>query len=249
MNGAAKREMVDAETSWRSDLRRLVLSLLLIAAFTSLAAVTPVREWLSVARVEVLARKLGLWGALLVLVIGSVAPLVLVPRWPIAWLCGMLYGVAWGSALACASASVGALIQFYFARTLLQPTARRLAARFRWAEQSLSEHKTFTAILLLRLFPFSNFSAVNLIAGTMGGHVRAFFLATCIGILPTSIMFATFGKLAKQPSYGMVLFLAGCLFLFAFIGTAATLAIRRTRGGAVGRGLPDLVDVPAEPES
>ena len=213
--------------NWRHDLKRLVVSLLLIGALTAIAALTPIREWMSAARIEKLARELGRFGPLLILAIGSVAPLLLVPRWPISWLCGMLYGVTWGSALACVSAMAGAWIQFHFARTLLRPTATRLAARFRWAERSLSEHGTFTAVLLLRLFPFSNFSAVNLIAGTMGGHARAFLAATCIGILPTSIMFAAFGKLAKEPSPGFVIVVVTCLFLFAMVGTAAFFLLKR----------------------
>jgi len=142
----------------------------------------------------------------------------------------MLYGVVCGGALACTSATVGAWIQFHFARTLLQPTAKRLATRFRWAAESISEDKTFTAILLIRLFPFSNFSAVNLIAGTVGGHARAFLAATCIGILPTSIMFAAFGKLAKEPSPGFVILVAACLFVFAIVGTAAFFVLRRRMG-------------------
>ena len=220
-------EETPGNTSWRRDLLRLVCSILVIGGLTAIAAFTPVREWLSVAHVEELARTLGVFGPLLILLIGSVAPLVLVPRWPVSWVCGMLYGVAWGSALACVSATAGAWIQFHFARTLLKPSATRLAARFRWAEQSLTEHKTFTAILLLRLFPFSNFSAVNLIAGAMGGHARAFLAATCIGILPTSIMFAAFGKLAKEPSPGFILVVAACLFVFALAGTVAFLVLKR----------------------
>ena len=214
-------------TNWRRDLLRLVLSILVIAVLTVIAAFTPVRDWLSVARVEELARRLGVLGPLLILLVGSIAPLVLIPRWPISWLCGMLYGITWGSALACLSATAGASIQFHFARTLLKPTAHRLTTRFQWAQRSLSEHGTFTAILLLRLFPFSNFSAVNLIAGTLGGHARAFIIATCIGILPTSVMFAAFGKLAKEPSPGFVVVVAACLFLFALVGTVAFFMLRR----------------------
>ncbi len=219
---------------WWKDLLRVVGGVVFVAVLTAVAVFTPVREWLNVERIEVLARSLGWFGPLLILVVGTLAPLFLVPRWPVSWLCGVLYGVVWGSVLGCVSATLGAWLQFHFARTLLRPMARRVAARFRWAEKSISKDRMFTAVLLLRLFPLSHFAAVNLIAGTLGGHLRAFLLATSIGILPTSIMFAAFGKLAREPSLGFTILVTVCLFVFTAVGVVAFFVMRRrTRSQSV----------------
>lgn len=105
---------------------------------------------------------------------------------------GFLFGRWLGTAYAVAGATVGATVVFLAARAgLAGLTARaggfafRLAAGFR--------DNGFNYLLALRLVPIFPFWLVNLAAGALGLRLRVYVLATFIGIIPASLIYASLG--------------------------------------------------------
>jgi uncharacterized membrane protein YdjX (TVP38/TMEM64 family) len=185
-----------------------------------LSHVTPIRHTTDMESMRALAIRLGWRGPLLVWAAACVSPLLLLPRWPIAMLCGTLYGVAGGTLLATAASTTGAWIHFTLARKTLSPLATR------WQDQSWIRlllrhtHRAFPAILILRAVPFTSSVATNLLAGSLRVRHSTFLAATFLGMLPSSLMYAAWGKLLKKPSptfYALAIALLLAITLAAFL--------------------------------
>jgi uncharacterized membrane protein YdjX (TVP38/TMEM64 family) len=159
--------------------------------------------------------------------LGLVTPLLFLPRWPLCVVCGLLYGVLQGALLATVASLLGAVLQFRLARSLLAGMARRILAHSRLSPARLPTHHAFAALFLLRLFPLSNFVATNLLAGTIRMRTGPYIAATFLGMLPSSVMYAAWGKFVKRPHAGLLLLIFAVLLALA--GGAALL---RRRGAS-----------------
>ena len=98
-----------------SGLRELVLFLLLAVAFVLVSVYTPASRFLSPDYISQLAGRLGYWGAYIIILAGLLSPLLFLPRWPIAFVAGLLYGVVAGTLLATAASTLGAMLHFLLA--------------------------------------------------------------------------------------------------------------------------------------
>lgn len=194
-----------------------------LAAFVLLACLglaishgTDLQDDLTPEGVRAWSEALGPLGPLLLILFGLLAPQALIPRWPLAFVCGLLYGVVAGSLLATAASLGGAMIQFHLAGGLLAGAAARLRTRFPLLQRvSLTGPRGFWTLLTLRAFPFSNFVATNLVAGSIGMKQRSFALASFLGMLPSSFMYAAWGKLMKKPDDRFYLLAVGLILLFS----------------------------------
>lgn len=173
-----------------------VMSLLLLAASLAL----PLREWWQVERLVELGRRLGWWGPLGILVLGVATPLVLLPRWPLAVVSGLLYGVAAGAALANVASTLGAMVHYALARSMLAPWCRARLERRRSRWLDIPPGHAFAALVLLRAFPLSNFVATNILAGTLRVPPGTYLAASFLGMIPSSVMYAAWGHAIRRPS-------------------------------------------------
>ncbi len=173
-----------------------VVSLLLLAA----SLVLPAREWWQVERLVELGRRLNGWGPVGVIALGIVTPLLLLPRWPLAVVSGLLYGVVCGAALANVASTLGAMVHYALARSMLAPWCRVLLERRRSRWLDIPRDHAFAALVLLRAFPLSNFVATNILAGTLGIPPSTYLTASCLGMIPSSVMYAAWGHAIRRPS-------------------------------------------------
>jgi len=195
----------------------VILFAVIAAALLAAAFLTHLGEYCSKERVQALAEELGVWGPVVILAAGLFTPLIFLPRWPIAFVAGLLYGILAGTALSTVASTLGAWLNFWLARTLLAPAAARLRRRPRFARLNVPPDKEFIVIFLLRAFPFSNFAITNLLAGALNLRTGSYLLATFLGMIPMSLMYAAWGKLLQKPSaefywiaaFTLVLILAG----------------------------------------
>ena len=201
-----------------AGFRELLLFLLLAVALVLVSRFTPAGQFFGVDNISRLATKLGFWGAYIIILAGILSPLLFLPRWPIAFVAGLLYGVAGGTLLATAASTLGAILHFVLAKSLLSPLSDRLRKRYAIAAAPIPREKAFLVLLFLRAFPLSNFVATNLLAGAMKIHFGAYVAASFIGMIPSTIMYAAWGKLLKQPSASFGA-LAMASVLFIVIGT------------------------------
>jgi uncharacterized membrane protein YdjX (TVP38/TMEM64 family) len=106
---------------------------------------------------------------------------------------GLLFGTLPAAAMVVVAATAGATALFLAARTvfrdLLEPRAGPWLARLQrgFAANELSY------LLVLRLVPLFPFFVVNLVPAFLGVHLRTFVLATFVGIIPGTLVFAGIG--------------------------------------------------------
>ena len=171
----------------------------------------------------------GEGGALAFVALGTLACAVAVPRQVVAYAGGLAFGFWPGAALALAAEVLGCTANFFWAR---------LAAR-RWAERWLQRAaggrldrlnrflaaQAFTATLTLRLLPVGSNILLNLLAGVSGVLAGRFLLASALGYIPQTAVFALLGG-GVQVSAAAQVALAAALFA-ASIGLGLLLLRRR----------------------
>ncbi len=208
-------------------LGRVIVFAVIAAAALAATFLTPAGEYCSKEKVGALAERLGAWGPVLILAVGACTPLLFLPRWPVAFVSGLLYGVAAGTFLSTVASTLGAWLNFWLAKTLLAPAADRLRRRSRLARLNVPDDKQFVVIFLLRAFPFSNFVITNLLAGALKMRLGSYLAATFFGMIPMSLMYAAWGKLLKKPSsefywvaaFTLLLVLAGAWYTKKYLVT------------------------------
>ncbi len=107
---------------------------------------------------------------------------------------GYLFGLWLGAAASVIGATLGAIAVFLAARTAL---ADFLRARTGGALKRMEEgfrRDAFSYLLVLRLVPVFPFWLVNLVPAFCGVSLRTYALATLIGIVPGSFVFASVGS-------------------------------------------------------
>jgi len=163
-------------------------------------------------------RDAGWWGPAILVFIAVFAPLILLPRWPVAVAAGLLYGVVLGTVFALVAAMGGAALQFFLAKNWLAPRAEALRKRFRWTRWLDRPERAFTTIVLLRCTPMTHFSVTNLAAGSLGVRWRDFLGATFVGMIPSTAMYASMGKVTRDPSPRFLLGLTALMALVVVLG-------------------------------
>lgn len=106
---------------------------------------------------------------------------------------GLLFGAALGSAYAVAGATTGAVAVFLAARSALGGALRRRAGP--WLDRFAAGFRddAFSYLLVLRLVPLFPFWLVNLVPAFLGVRLGTFALATLVGIVPGTIVYASVG--------------------------------------------------------
>jgi len=108
--------------------------------------------------------------------------------------CGFLFGRWLGTAVIIVAATVGATLVFLAARYLIADWARsRLGGVGQKINEGFSEN-AFSYMLFLRLVPAFPFFLVNLAPAFTSIKLSTYVLATAIGIIPGSFVFANLGE-------------------------------------------------------
>lgn len=141
------------------------------------------------------------------------------PRSVVSTLAGTIYGAFIGTLLALGSSLLGSLITYYLGKSILRGVAkRRLSKHFTVWDARLKEN-AFWWVLIARLAPFINGQLMNLLFGALRCPLKPFLLASIIGLLPLTLVFALLGSGAakgdgNQLLYGGLLFLVVNLIYF-----------------------------------
>lgn len=107
---------------------------------------------------------------------------------------GYLFGLWFGAAAAVAGATLGAIAVFLAARTALGDALRaKTGGALKRMEEGF-RRDAFSYLLVLRLVPIFPFWLVNLVPAFCGVSLRTYALATLIGIVPGSFVFASVGS-------------------------------------------------------
>lgn len=116
-----------------------------------------------------------------------------IPTLPISAAAGLVYGMFTGTAIAVAGALAGSLIAFYLARVLGREAIQRKLDHNPVFSARGSQRFLFIAVLLTRLIPLFSFALISYAAGVTAIHVWRYALATAVGMLPMTFVFAGLG--------------------------------------------------------
>jgi uncharacterized membrane protein YdjX (TVP38/TMEM64 family) len=208
--------MADQTSTRRSNsIRRLLPLGLLVAAwiifmlaggyrYISLSALAENREWLCS-----LVQQWGIVAALCYIAVYGFLVALSVPGGAVLTMTGgFLFGTWIGALCALIGATLGATAIFLAARAGLGGLARRAGPLVGKLEAGFRAD-AFNYLLVLRLVPVFPFWLVNLVPALVGVKVRTFVLATLIGIVPATLIFASLGSglgsVVEQPDAGIVL--------------------------------------------
>ncbi len=148
--------------------------------------------------------------------------------------CGFLFGRWVGTLVIVGGATLGACLVFLAARYLFADAARSkmgpLAAKI---NQGFTQD-AFNYLLFLRLVPLFPFWLVNLAPAFTSVSLRTYALATFLGIIPGSFVFANLGQSLAAISSTKDLISLEIIGAFALLGVFALIpvALKKWRGGA-----------------
>ena len=139
----------------------------------------------------------GSQGPLVFVLAGSLACAVGVPRQIVALAGGYAFGFWPALVLTLVAEMVGCAVDFAWARLLARRAAmgflaRRAGGRLERLDRFLTG-RAFTATLTLRLLPVGSNVLLNLAAGVSGVAAGRFLLASAIGYVPQTVVFALAG--------------------------------------------------------
>jgi uncharacterized membrane protein YdjX (TVP38/TMEM64 family) len=107
---------------------------------------------------------------------------------------GFLFGPWFGGLAAATGASLGAAVIFLICRTAIGDALRGKAGSTIAKVEEGVRRDAFSYLLTLRLIPVMPFWLVNLAAGFVAIPLRTFLVATVLGILPGSLVYAGLGS-------------------------------------------------------
>lgn len=154
--------------------------------------------------------------------------------------CGFLFGRWLGAAVIIVAATIGATLVFLAARFLFADWARsRMGALGRKINAGFSEN-AFNYMLFLRLVPAFPFFLVNLAPAFTSIRVPTYVLATAIGIIPGTFVFANLGETLGTLDSLSGLVSRETLLAFALLGVLALIPvlIRKFKSRRAGSNRP-----------
>ena len=199
----------------RIFLKGLVL-ILTLSGIAWLIEATPVHSLLDRTWVEHQVLGRGINGELLFLGTGALAVALGMPRQAVSFLSGYAFGVGWGTVLGVIATTAGCLVNFYYARWIGRDlVSGRFRERMRRIEDFIHDN-TFNMTLLIRLLPAGSNLVTNLAAGVSGVRATPFVLASVLGYIPQTLVFALVGSgVSLDPLYrvglGVAIFLVSGL--------------------------------------
>ncbi len=107
---------------------------------------------------------------------------------------GFLFGNIFGTIWTVIAATIGACLIFLAARTALGDFLRQKAGNAVKRLEDGFRENAFNYLLFLRLVPAFPFFIVNIVPAFLGVPLRTYFLATLIGIIPGTFVFAQVGE-------------------------------------------------------
>ncbi|MGI8431770.1 MAG: TVP38/TMEM64 family protein [Chthoniobacterales bacterium] len=170
----------------------LVLVLLSVAA-----SFLPVGAWLK--SLVGWFRHLGVLGAFLYVAIYAVAAVLFLPGAIFTIAAGLIYGIAGGTAVALVGATIGASLAFLIARYLLRARIEQFAEKNRkfGAIDAAVGKQGWKIVGLLRLSPLIPFNVSNYFYGVTSVGFWPYVLASFVGMLPGTLLFAYLGAIGQ----------------------------------------------------
>jgi len=156
----------------------------------------------------------GVWAPLLFIVIYAVRPLILFPASLLSITGGLAFGAWEGIIYILIGATLSGIVAFMISKIFHNSFVKKVQEGRIARITTLMEERGFFYVLILRLIPFINFDLISYSAGLANVKVRAFVLATFIGIIPGTFAFSFLGSsFAEGDIQVIVITLIVCVLL------------------------------------
>jgi uncharacterized membrane protein YdjX (TVP38/TMEM64 family) len=202
----------------------MALAILLVALSTA-AAFLPVKDW--VMAFSDWVRALGAPGVVVFIGAYALATVLFLPGWIFTVAAGLVYGVAGGTAVALAGAVIGSTAAFLCGRYLVRKrveAATRGNKKFAAIDKAIGE-QGWKIVGLLRLSPLIPFNLSNYFYGVTRVALLPYVLASAVGMLPGTLLYAYLGGAGKAGLGGGGEQASPLQYAFLGVGLVATVAV------------------------
>lgn len=136
----------------------------------------------------------GVWGPVFLFLMMVLAVVVgPIPTLPVSAASGLAFGVLAGTFLAAVGALAGAMLAFSIARVLGRDVLREKLSTNPVFASDGSQRLLFWMVFLTRLIPLFSFALISYAAGVTAIHGWRFAVASLLGMLPMTFVFAGLG--------------------------------------------------------
>ncbi len=182
---------------WLAKYWKWIVLAAVLAALSTAAALLPVKDWVKAFSDWV--ETLGALGVVLFIVVYALATVLFLPGWIFTVAACLVYGVIAGTAVALAGALLGATLAFLCGRYLVR---KRLQAatkgnrKFAAIDKAIGD-QGWKIVGLLRLSPLIPFNLSNYFYGVTAVGFWPYVLASAVGMLPGTLLYAYLGGAGK----------------------------------------------------
>ena len=216
------------------------LLLLGLIALSSAASFLPLPDWIKSFTNWV--QGLGALGVVVFIAAYAVATVLFLPGALFTIAAGLVYGVLGGAAVALTGATIGAALAFLCGRYLVRKRVEKSTKdneRFQAIDGAI-EQQGWKIIGLLRLSPLIPFNLSNYFYGVTAIKFWPYFLATFVGMMPGTLLYAYLGAAGKAGLGGDEGGGGGTLkWVFFGVGLLATAAVTVIVSRAAKKALND----------
>lgn len=183
--------------TWLSKYWKWIALVVVLIAISTAVAFLPVKEWVKAFSEWV--QTLGALGVVLFIAVYALATVLFLPGWIFTVAAGLIYGVIGGTAVALAGAIIGATLAFLCGRYLVRErveSATEGNKKFAAIDQAIGK-QGWKIVGLLRLSPLIPFNLSNYFYGVTAVGFWPYLLASAIGMLPGTLLYAYLGGAGK----------------------------------------------------
>lgn len=164
------------------------------------------------------AEAAGFWAPLMIIVPMIVAVIIgPIPKVPISVASGVVFGPFLGFLYSMFGALIGAAASFWIARQAGRPLIERILRGHVAFCRQCSDRMLFGVVLGARLIPVISFALVSYAAGLTAMSMRAFLLATGLGMIPMTLLYVVVGaNLSVKPWLAVAGGLLAVAMIFVF---------------------------------
>lgn len=193
-----------------------ILVLLALAGLYWLIQFTSLEEILIPSKLTAILRELGVVGPFALMGLMTLAVVVSpIPSLPIDLAAGAAYEPFWGGVYVLIGAELGAIISFLIGRALGRDVLSRWLKRDISFCEHCSDRHLLGLMIVARLVPAFSFDIVSYGVGLTKMSLKAFALATLIGMAPPTFAFTYFGSAVVTVQWPLIL--AGGLLVVLFL--------------------------------
>jgi len=211
--------------NWRNDYWKWIALGVGLILLSTAVSFLPVGQWVKAFTDWI--RHLGLAGAFIFVGVYALSAVLFLPGAIMTIAAGLVYGIAGGTAVALAGATLGAGLAFLVARYLVRGRIEEFARknrRFGAIDDAIGQ-EGWKIVGLLRLSPLIPFNVSNYLYGVTSIGFWPYLLTSCVGMLPGTLLYVYLGAIGQAGLVGGKKGYSPLQWTFLGIGLLATIAV------------------------